>query len=187
MTPSQKLSQRLLAHTLALTLSVALSLTLSLIAPLAISSANAEDAPPACSAPAYRQFDFWIGEWRVTLADGTLAGTNRITSLLGGCALQENWTGVTLLTGQSLNAYDSVRGVWRQNWVDSSGSSLVLEGGWNGTAMVLEGATVGEKSTTHHRISWTPIDPRQVRQIWATREGESGEWAVVFDGLYTKQ
>ena len=33
----------------------------------------------ACADPAYRQFDFWIGEWQVHTPDGKLAGTNRIT------------------------------------------------------------------------------------------------------------
>jgi hypothetical protein len=31
-----------------------------------------------CSAPAYRQFDFWLGDWKVRRPDGKIAGANRI-------------------------------------------------------------------------------------------------------------
>src|SRR5919108_895437 len=57
-----------------------------------------------CSAPEYRQFDFWVGEWDVKTPKGTIAGTNRIERIEGGCALQENWRG-TNNTGRSINAY----------------------------------------------------------------------------------
>ncbi|MFQ5512310.1 MAG: hypothetical protein ACE5EO_10730 [Candidatus Krumholzibacteriia bacterium] len=41
----------------------------------------AQEAPPKpCSAPEYRQFDFWIGEWSVE-AKGKPAGTNKVTAM----------------------------------------------------------------------------------------------------------
>jgi hypothetical protein len=44
-----------------------------------ITTAAAQAAPSApCSAPAHRQFDFWVGDCQV-LKPGTLAGMNRIT------------------------------------------------------------------------------------------------------------
>ncbi|MDH3459056.1 MAG: hypothetical protein OER90_19620, partial [Gemmatimonadota bacterium] len=46
-----------------------------------------------CSAPEYRQFDFWLGTWNVETKDGKTAGTNHITQILNGCALREEWTG----------------------------------------------------------------------------------------------
>jgi hypothetical protein len=45
-----------------------------------------------CKDDASRQFDFWVGHWRVT-EHGKLAGDNRIEPILDGCALLENWTG----------------------------------------------------------------------------------------------
>jgi hypothetical protein len=49
----------------------------------------------------------------VTDAEGVFQGTNRIEKILGGCALQENWTGAKGVTGRSFNIYASGRGVWR--------------------------------------------------------------------------
>ena len=72
-----------------------------------------EETPPAaptvspCDSENHRQFDFWIGEWEVS-SNGQPAGTNSIQSILGGCALQENWRGAGPggLTGTSFNIYD---------------------------------------------------------------------------------
>lgn len=56
--------------------------------------ARAEDAPAApaanpkaCSGPECRQFDFWLGPREVHLADGSLAGNNRIEADVDGCAV----------------------------------------------------------------------------------------------------
>ena len=38
---------------------------------------------PACSAPGYRQFDFWLGDWDVVDSTGKPAGTNRIEKQFG--------------------------------------------------------------------------------------------------------
>jgi hypothetical protein len=48
------------------------------------------DKPPPCAAPGHRQFDFWLGEWEAA-ANGKFAGTNKITSILGGCVIMEEW------------------------------------------------------------------------------------------------
>jgi hypothetical protein len=50
------------------------------------------EATMPCSDPAYRQFDFWLGEWEVRKPDGTLAGTNRISKEYGGCVLHERYS-----------------------------------------------------------------------------------------------
>lgn len=39
----------------------------------------------------FKEFDFWIGEWDVHVANGTLAGHNEITREQRGCVLIENW------------------------------------------------------------------------------------------------
>jgi hypothetical protein len=52
---------------------------LSLPAPLAAQDEVAAAAPSRCTAPEYRQFDFWLGEWEVT-SNETPAGTNSIVA-----------------------------------------------------------------------------------------------------------
>src|SRR5262245_13542669 len=90
----------------------------------------------SCDTPDHRAFDFWIGEWAVTYKDGKPSGTNRIEPVLGGCALQESWTGADGNRGHSYSAFDASRNAWHQTWVDAGGNLLRLDGNIRGGAMV---------------------------------------------------
>jgi hypothetical protein len=153
---------------------------------VAPSSVAAQEA--RCTEEEYRQFDFWLGEWQVTGADGDVAGTNRITSILGGCVLMEEWSSAgSAFTGKSFNIYDGGRGRWHQTWVDTVGRLLELYGGLEEGKMVLRGERPGRNgSPVMHEISWAPLDGGDVRQIWRT-SGDGGEsWEVQFNGLYER-
>jgi len=162
-------------------------LAIPITAALLLPAPAAEERPP-CSAPAHRQFDFWVGEWEVRAPDGALAGTNRITTIQSGCALQENWEGASGTTGTSLNAYDPARGRWHQTWVDSHGSLLLLEGEFKEGKMVLAGATPSPKGgTLRDRITWEPTSGGAVRQLWEQSSDGGKSWSVAFDGRYTRR
>ncbi|MBL8345173.1 MAG: DUF1579 family protein [Rubrivivax sp.] len=146
--------------------------------------------PPPCAAPEYRQFDFWLGEWDVSTADGKAAGRNHITRIAGGCALHENWVGRGGFTGQSLNGWNARTRRWQQTWLDSSGGRLDLAGGWRDGAMVLEGSEPHPKTpgaVLRHRIAWTPGADGGVRQHWQTSEDDGKTWATAFDGRYVRR
>lgn len=154
--------------------------------------AVAQDPPPEaktppCSTGEYRQFDFWIGEWKVTTPEGKEAGVNRIEKILNGCALQENWTGSGGTRGHSFNIYAASKGTWHQTWVDSNGMLLQLDGGLEGESMVLSGTKIGrEGEEVLHRITWTPDDQVRVRQHWQMSPDSGESWQDLFDGLYTR-
>ena len=155
---------------------------------LALQTAAAQPAAPApkpfdCTAPEYRQFDFWAGDWKVTTPDGKPAGNNTIEVILDGCALSENWRGVKGGRGHSYNAYDRERKVWHQTWVDRDGTVLLLDGGLQDGKMVLSGPS----GATLNRITWEPHQDGSVRQLWETSADQGKTWAVAFDGLYRKQ
>src|ERR1700738_2597666 len=84
--------------------------------------ARAAPAARPCATPLNRQFDFWIGRWRVTdAATKKFDGTNDVTRELGGCVLQEHWKGAEGSAGTSFNLYDASRKRWHQTWVDGAG------------------------------------------------------------------
>jgi hypothetical protein len=165
------------------------STCLALLALLAASAAPAlgqSAAPAPCSSAEHRQFDFWLGEWEVRTPAGQLAGTNRIARVYGGCVLHEQYDTGRGYSGASFNVYDVGLGMWHQTWVDTSGMLLKLDGGFREGRMVMEGETVAANgSRTRHRITWTPNADGSVRQLWESTN-PSGEWAVAFDGRYTK-
>lgn len=157
---------------------------------LAVVMLLAADIAPAiespCSDLAYRQFDFWIGHWQVSVQDGRKVGENLITPVQGGCALREQYTGAGGYAGESLTAYDARRKLWHQTWVDTAGQVLVLQGARVGTDIVLEGASeTPSGQSAAHRIRWTPLDDGRVRQHWERRTG-STPWETVFDGYYRR-
>lgn len=142
--------------------------------------------PPGCTAAEHRQFDFWIGDWQVRGADGRLLGHNRISGVLDGCAVLEEWTGAAGGTGRSLNAYDRADGSWKQNWVDNGGGRLDLTGGWDAGRMVLTGESRRPDGTTvRHRVSFIPAADG-VRQLWEQSLDAGVTWSVAFDGMYRK-
>ena len=141
-----------------------------------------------CSAPEHRQFDFWIGEWQVTTPDGATAGSNRIESILDGCALRESWTGAKGGSGNSYNAYDRQSGRWHQTWVDNGGVVLRLDGAFADGRMVLSGETRDTSGAPIlNRITWQETAPGAVRQLWETSKDGGRTWSVAFDGRYRKR
>jgi len=137
---------------------------------------------PTCSGAEYRQFDFWIGEWRVKTASGRAIGSNRVTPVVGGCALREEWQGTGGNDGTSLNFYDPVARVWRQSWVDDGGQPLELRGGMRAGRMVLE----SNAGRMMQRITWIPFSHDSVRQIWQQSSDGGRRWRTVFDGIYMR-
>lgn len=141
-------------------------------------------APPSCSTPQHRQFDFWVGRWEVFEGEKR-AGANVIEASVAGCVVTERWSGEGGVTGTSLNFYDREAGAWRQLWVDSQGGHLDLRGGLEGGSMVMTGESGDAASRVHNRITWTPGEDGAVRQRWEVSRDGVG-WKTLFDGRYQR-
>ena len=147
------------------------------------------NAPPKCTAPEYRQFDFWLGEWTVMGGPkgDQLQGHNRIERSEDGCRIIEYWTGASGFKGMSLNSWDAQYKVWRQFWVGGDGVVLRLEGGLQDGAMLLQGELPGANGGIQkQKISWTPKEDGSVIQRWETSDDDGKTWAISFLGVYRK-
>jgi len=142
-------------------------------------------AGTGCEDPRAHHFDFWLGDWEVVNANGTVAGRNRIEAILDGCVLQETWTGTSGSAGTSLNFFDTERGKWRQFWVWREGTTLELEGGLVNGAMLLEGDSLEDGKPLRNRITWTDKPGATVRQLWEVSEDNGKTWKAIFDGTYS--
>jgi hypothetical protein len=150
-------------------------------------SANT-DGP--CAATEHRQFDFWIGDWDVRGGDGRALGTNRITSILGGCALQEEWSSANgKVRGVSINAFDPDDRRWHQEWVDTTPSRLTISGGLVDGRMVMEQRkpSTADGKVEVQRITWTPLADGRVRQQWEASTDGGTTWKTAFDGYYARR
>lgn len=150
------------------------------------SSPPSASAAGPCAAPERHQFDFWIGNWRVTDASGAFQGTNDVTAEFGGCVVQEHWKGSDGSRGSSFNTYLPGRKQWQQTWVDSNGLTLQLYGGLQDGSMVLSGTRVTKAGTVVDRIAWTTLPDGRVRQHWQESNAGAQVWKEIFDGYYSR-
>jgi len=162
------------------------------LAALAAGRAHAQDspAPPkppaACAGPEFRQFDFWLGDWDTyEMADTSkVVARNRVTSILGGCVLREEYEQNDGLVGESYSLWDASRGVWHQSWVTNRGTLLLLEGRVDKGRMVMTAPemTPEGKASLLRGIWW--VEGKNVRSK-ADRSTDGGKtWAPVFDIVF---
>lgn len=143
---------------------------------------------PGPPIPERRQFDFWLGRWDVEDQTGRHVGTNEITSILDGCALQEHWRGDRGLEGISINTYDVLTKQWHQTWVDDKGGTLELDGEFKDGRMILQGNhPAAQGGTVLERITWSAIEGGKVRQVWESSTDRAKTWTMVFNGIYKKK
>jgi hypothetical protein len=143
-------------------------------------------ASGACSAPAYRQFDFFVGDcdtYDVQALDKVVA-RNTVKIVLDGCVIHEDYRQNDGLHGDSYSLYDAARKVWHQSWVTNRGDLLLLDGGMQGDRMVFKGVErKAGKPDVLVRAAWY----RQgdgVRET-AERSLDGGKtWTTAFDILF---
>lgn len=141
----------------------------------------------ACDSDFFNQFDFWVGHWNVTTAQGKVAGYNEISKSLDNCVLHEHYKTPAGYEGESFNIYSQQKKQWHQTWVDNSGTLLQLDGGLTDGAMVLTGpGLMPDGSKVTHQITWTPNANGTVRQHWEMSKDNGKTWSTLFDGIYTK-
>ncbi len=154
---------------------------------------QAQEAPtrppsPCIDSKELKQFDFWLGTWRVSLADGTFAGKNTITREQNGCVLMENWRGAQGGSGVSMNYFDQAKQQWVQMWTGSEGSQIHIAGGLKDGSMVLVGKlnTLGQPQSADFRGTWTLLDDGRVRQFFEQSNDAGKSWQPWFEGFYRK-
>ncbi len=151
-----------------------LAVTVAALALFGSSGARAaEPLPPGCASPVYHRLDFWLGSWDVTDEKGRYEGTNVITPILGGCAVEERWVDGKGHLGQSLFYVDRASGRWRQVWVTDEGPAKEKSEQPGAPKGGLRFAGAIDRTTL------TPEADGTVKQLI---EGKSGSWT----GLYKR-
>ncbi|MGB2643032.1 MAG: DUF4440 domain-containing protein [Candidatus Acidiferrum sp.] len=137
-------------------------------APISRAQSSDSNASP-CSAPEYRQFDFWLGDWDAfEIGSNTKDSRIRVTRILDGCVIHEDYQSVDGHHGESFSIYDASRKVWHQSWVTSRGQLLTIEGHFKDGEMLLSGVDRTASGEERH-----------VRGVWKPTEGGVRETAVV--------
>lgn len=152
--------------------------------------ASAERAFRPCrSRPESHLFDFWIGEWDVSNAQGQPAGRSSVQQILSQCVIFENWTDRQGGEGKSFNAYNADYGMWQQFWTDQYGrvteyreSERTPEAGLRFLAhqRLPQGPSL-------IRMTFTPIDSNTVHQFGQISRDDGKTWTTSFDLYYRRK
>ena len=167
---------------------------LLVVAPLAAQTATPAAAPPArpahvCTGPEFHAFDFWVGKWDVYGPAGRLVAHSLIESVYDGCGIRENWMPLGGSGGGSLSTYVPARKQWEQFWIDSGNTRALFTGGWNGSAMVIQGVWPSAPTNATGpvtRMTYSRNADGSVRQFGENSTDGGTTWAPSFDFTYRK-
>lgn len=112
-----------------------------------------------CCTEEYKQFDFWLGDWKVYNQKGEKIGSNSIVSMQDSCVIQENWSSVGQ-TGTSCTFYNKKDSSWDQIYIDNLGTVLQLKGSFQNNKIILKSEQIKNKKANFYyfnRIAWEKI------------------------------
>jgi len=162
---------------------------------LTVALASAETPPRACGAPVYRQLDFWIGTWAVSVGS-TVVGEDIVEKTLDGCAILEHWTDARGRRGESLFYVEPAGGGepaaalrWKQVWVTGTGQvkeKTLVERRPDGSVR-FEGFAITAGDRRADRTTLTPLADGRVRQVIEQSADGGKTWTVGFDAVYERK
>jgi hypothetical protein len=159
-------------------MALALALTAGVLS--TASAPSPQTKPPACSAPQYHQFDFWLGDWDAFEPGATKPDARvRVTSILCGCVVYENYEQPDGAKGESFSIYDASRELWHQTWVTNRGKLLVIQGEFTGGKMVMSGVD-HFRDNILVRGTWIPARDG-VRETAVLSSDGGKTWKLWFD------
>ena len=137
-----------------------------------------------CSTPEYHELDFWLGDWDAyDVSDPKVVARLKVTPVVGGCALQEDYQQFDGMKGWSFSGYDARAGAWHQSWVTNGGTWLFMNGKFQDGTMVLIATEHKASGEALMRSSWKAVNGN-VRE-WADESTDNGAtWTPMFDMIF---
>jgi len=135
-----------------------------------------------------RQFDYWLGNWKIG-AEGSSGNAHSTVSLsLDKCLVIENWDGGKGHRGQNVFGYSADDKSWYGMFADNEGRVHVFTSGRvsSGSAE-FEGTSHGPNGeNVLNRVKVTRMNPNKVEQTWEKSTDNGTTWNVVFRGEYSR-
>ncbi len=172
------------------------------VVPLTVDAAAASKPlmPTSCDSQTQRQFDFWIGNWRIKQRilrkDGEyieLPASTRVSKILNGCAILERWQGEVqffwegmtapqAMTAISVRAVDPDTGHWRIHWMDSRTPrfGVPYQGGFKGDRGEFTRTVVTASGTQWGRIVFERRDEAHVSWSLSISTDDGAHWRTLW-------
>lgn len=147
-----------------------------------------------CAEPEEKQFDFWEGEWDLTWPSEkpgeTGHGGNSIKRIMGGCVLEERFTGGESmpLRGMSVSTFVPRAGKWKQTWVDNEGGYLDFVGEFKNRQMILSREGVApDGAKILQRMVWKNISAKELDWSWEFSKDGGKTWQIQWPIHYKRK
>ncbi len=162
---------------------------LAVICVIYLSTSYAQNnTPPPCSSAEFNQFDFWLGNWKLTYND-TVHATNTITKDLDGCVIYEHFKDPSSkMNGNSWSMYNTQTKKWQQTWVDNQGGYITLTGVFENNIMALytEAKLDSKGIKRQYRMLYNNITKNSFDWNWDTTVDEGKTWQSSWKIHYEK-
>ena len=151
--------------------------------------ASAANGPGPCAGSAEsRQFDFWLGDWKIAAPGGQSSSTSKVSLSLDQCLLVEKWDGGKGHAGENMFAYSADDRSWYGMFADNMGRAHVFTGGHVASGIAeFDGTNRGPSGeTVLDKVRVVRMAPNKVEQTWEKSTDNGATWVTVFRGEYTR-
>ena len=141
---------------------------------------------PCKASPAYRQFDFWIGEWDVKNPQGVVVGSSNIKLILSDCIILENYS-TPNYAGKSFNIYDREDKKWHQTWVDKNGVLTEFVGELKDGKMIYVADEMRNGKRALIKMTFTKLPNGDVNQFGELSNDGGKTWVTRYNLTYSRK
>jgi len=161
---------------------VRIALLSLLLAPAVLVAQNPPQPLPTCDAPAFRAFDYWVGEWTVADSTGKQIAESSISLVAGDCAVLEQWHPVGSPPGASISWWDRSDSLWHQSWMSGTGRATQYVGGPEDGVMTM---VAKPSPQVWLKMTWVKRPGGVVRQSQFVSKDQGATWQPGFVGDYS--
>jgi len=154
----------------------------------ATNSFAATNADSCAANLANRQFDYWLGKWKIGVEGSSGNAHSTVSLSLDKCLVVENWDGGKGHYGQNVFGYSADDKSWYGMFADNEGRVHIFTSGKvaSGSAE-FEGTSHGPNGESIlNRVKVIRLNPNKVEQSWEKSNDNGATWNMVFRGEYSR-
>lgn len=143
----------------------------------------------SCAAnSANRQFDYWLGKWKIGSAGSKGDAHSIVTLSLDKCLVVENWDDGGGHHGRNVFAYSADDKSWYGMFADNEGRVHVFTSGKVGGGKAeFEGTSRGPGGgKVLNRVKVVRLNAQKTEQTWEKSIDNGATWNFVFRGEYSR-
>ena len=165
---------------------VSKSILLGILVALALTVNSLATATPCAADSESRQFDYWLGNWKIESAGSSGNARSAVSLSLDKCLVIEHWDGGTGHSGQNIFGYSAEDSNWYGFFADNEGRVHVFTSGKvsSGSAEFVGPSRDPKGGTILNRVKVTKLGPNKVEQTWEKSTDNGTTWNLVFRGEY---